>query len=191
MDHISPFSRSALSIPLCDLTQIIDTGLQVAMRSMAAVWSSRKRVRILLRALIFAYYVCRLLCRWSPLRLADHPFREVLPANLCVCVCVCVSLIVCNLETIQWGNLGKSCVITSREINIWFDNRTHSKAYSDDRLTLYRPRFIYQRYKYLTDQVIFRPFHTHIEWWLHIYDIIWNSSEYKVTLSFLCRMFRE
>jgi len=37
MDHISVFSRSVLSISLCDLTQLIDIGLQVAMRSMAAV----------------------------------------------------------------------------------------------------------------------------------------------------------
>jgi hypothetical protein len=57
---------------------------------------------------MFVCCVCCVLCRWRPLRRADHSFRGVL---LDVCVCVCVCLIVCDIETstVRWPGSVLGC----------------------------------------------------------------------------------
>ena len=54
-------------------------------RTSAVGWPMGLRIRILLMAWMFISCVCCVLCRYQPLRRADHSFRGVLPY---VCVCV-------------------------------------------------------------------------------------------------------
>ena len=56
-------------------------------RRSVLVWVLGLQVRILLRVWSFVSCVRCVLCRYWPLRRADHLFREVLP-GFCVCMCV-------------------------------------------------------------------------------------------------------
>jgi len=65
------------------------------------------RIRILLRAYMSIPFVC-VLCRYLPLRRADHSFRGILPCG-CECVfvvCVCV----CDVCVCVWGGVCVVCL---------------------------------------------------------------------------------